>query len=109
MEKVKSKRRSDIAKLVSHCREVWRQSEPYQKVKKLAKDPNRTGWFVCANCTQSREKIQVDHFEPIGKQPDSLVEFGPWLEKLFHSPQWGICADCHKEKSTRERKEGKYK
>lgn len=109
MIKVKSKRRNDFAKLVSHSRIVWRQSELYQKVKKLAKDPAKSGWFLCAKCQQSREKIQVDHFEPIGKQPDSFVEFGPWLEKLFTSPTWCLCADCHKLKSKEERRKGAYK
>lgn len=106
---MKAKRRSDIAKLVSHCRIVWRQSELYQKVKKLAKDPERSGWFICAKCHTSREVVQVDHFDPIGKQPDTLVEFGPWLEKLFTSPQWALCKDCHKAKSKEERQKGAYK
>ncbi len=103
------KRRSDIAKLVSHSRIVWRQSAIYQLVKKMAKDPNRSGWFICTNCQQSREVIQVDHSTPIGKQPDTLIEFGPWLERLFNSPQWAICKDCHKTKSKEERKKGAYK
>ena len=99
-----AKRRSDISKLVTDARNRWRQSEQYQKVKKLAKDPNRSGWFVCAKCEQSREVIQVDHFLPIGKQPTTLLEFGPWLEKLFHNPQWALCKDCHREKTKEERK-----
>ncbi len=81
----------------------------YQKVKKLAKAPDRSGWFVCAQCNEKREVIQVDHFTPIGKQPDTLLEFGPWLEKLFNSPQWALCKDCHKAKCKEERARGAYK
>lgn len=105
------KRRSDIAKLVSAARNVWRQSENYQIVKKRCKDPNNTGWFICEKCKEKREVIKIDHVEPVGKQPDSLLEFGKWLGRLFCdlSNLNGLCSDCHKSKSKQERKDGKYK
>lgn len=107
-----AKRRSDIRKFINASRNIWRQSESYQKVKKLAKDPNRRGWFICGNCHQSREVIRIDHFEPIGKEPDSLDDtklLAEWIYRLMNNSQWGLCQDCHKAKSKEERAKGAYK
>ena len=105
------KRRSDIAKLVSKAREVWRQSENYQFIKRDSKSDIKKGWFICGLCGSTREVIKIDHVNPIGKQPRSMVDFGAWLEKLFCSVSnlSAICADCHRKKTKEERKEGKYK
>lgn len=105
------KRRSDIAKLVSKSREVWRQSENYQQVKRDAKSTEKKGWFVCGLCGGVREVIKVDHVRAIGRQPRTMEEFGPWLEKLF-CPVTNLMAvdsDCHKKKSKEERAKGAYK
>lgn len=106
MEKVRKKRRSDIAKLVSKSREVWRQSENYQHIKKVQKIPHKPGWFDCAYCGGSVEVIKVDHVVPIGKQPDNFNEFGEWLTKLFCSTEnlQGLCNACHKQKTKEENK-----
>lgn len=108
---MKQKRRSDIAKLVSHSREVWRQSVPYQTVKKRCRIEGKTGWFKCELNGEEVEVIKIDHVVPIGKQPDSLEEFGTWLPKLFCSETnlQGLCNACHKIKSKEERKRGAYK
>lgn len=98
------KRRSDIQKLVTRAREIWRQSEYYQEVKRLHRDPARKGFYICAYCKGSREVIRIDHIDGIGKQPDSLLEFGAWLEKLFFNAQQGLCQDCHSEKTKEENK-----
>lgn len=102
-ERSVKKRRSDISKLVSHCRLVWRQSVAYQQAKKECKHPTKPGWFICPECKQEREVIQVDHIEAIGKQPDNFLEFGVWINRLFNLPQKGLCKDCHKEKTKRDR------
>lgn len=102
-------RRSDIAKLVSKAREVWRQSQNYQAAKKACREINRPdykGWFRCAMCQAFREVIKVDHIDPIGKQPETMGQFGEWLERLFCpiTNLQGLCNDCHREKT---REEGK--
>lgn len=99
------KRRSDIQKMVTRAREIWRGSVKYYEAKKACKDPERTGWYICSlpECGESREVIQIDHIEAIGKQPDTWEEFGPWLERLFNLPQRGICKDCHKLKGKEDR------
>lgn len=103
-------KRSDISKLVSAARKVWRESETYKEVKKAAKDPNKTGWFICKNpsCKNSSvEVIRIDHICPIGAQPSSLRGMGEWLERL-NCPKDNLqplCTMCHKEKTALERKE----
>jgi 5-methylcytosine-specific restriction endonuclease McrA len=99
------KRRSDIAKLVSHCRIVWRQSVYYQQAKKLTKIDGKSGWFKCQRCERETEKIQIDHVVAIGRQPQDLEEFGKWLIKLFCGADnlSGICTDCHKKKTKEDR------
>lgn len=104
-------RRSDISKLVSAARNVWRQSENYQFIKKHSKVEGKSGWFQCFKCNREVEVIKVDHIQPIGKQPDNLTEFGVWLKKLFCDVfnLQPLCNQCHKEKSREERKKGAYK
>jgi 5-methylcytosine-specific restriction endonuclease McrA len=105
------KRRSDIAKLVSASRDIWRQSENYQYAKKMSKSAFKKGWFNCSKCLSDREVIKIDHIEPIGKQPIIFEEFGDWLAKLFCGVRnlKGLCKDCHDAKTKQERKDGKYK
>lgn len=100
-------KRSDISKLVSAARKIWRESENYKEAKKAAKDPQKTGWFICRSCSRSAEVIRVDHIEPIGQQPQTLSDFGGWLERLFCSLSnlQPLCTDCHKKKTALERKE----
>lgn len=98
------KRRSDIQKLVTAAREIWRMSETHQQVKKDSRDPKRSGWFICGDCESSREVIKVDHKIPIGIQPIKMSDFGTWLQYLFCGigNLKPICADCHKEKTKEE-------
>ena len=107
---MQKKRRSDIAKLVSKSREVWRQSTSYQTTKKNCRVLGKSGWFKCQICSNEVEVIRIDHIKPIGKQPDKLEEFGEWLPKLFceESNLQGLCNACHKQKSKEERKRGAY-
>ena len=101
-----TKRRSDIAKLISDARNRWRQSQPYQEAKKKCKIVELTGWFRCANCANSVEVIRIDHIEPIGKQPFNYDGFGTWLNKLFCAVTnlQGLCNSCHRIKTKEERK-----
>lgn len=100
------KRRSDIAKLVSHSREVWRQSLNYQEAKRRCRIAGKPGWFDCQLCDNEVEVIRIDHIQPIGKQPVEIIQFGGWLDKLFcdASNLQGLCNACHKQKTKEERK-----
>lgn len=105
------KRRSDIRKLISKAREVWRQSENYQAVKKKCRDRMRSGWFFCECCLEPTEAIKVDHIVPIGKEPQTLEDFGWWLPKLFCpvTNLQGLRNDCHKLKTKEDKKKMKEK
>jgi len=100
------KRRSDIAKLVSKSREIWRQSQNYQSVKKVCKIVGKSGWFKCQTCHSEVEVIKIDHIKPIGEQPVVMHNFGEWLEKLFCEPLnlQGLCTRCHSIKTKEENK-----
>ena len=95
------KRRSDIAKLVTMARDIWRFSENYQQVKRTSRNPDKPGWFVCRKCAKDVEVIRIDHLKALGEQPNSFKEFGDWLNKLFCpiTNLQPICNFCHREKT----------
>lgn len=99
-------KRSDISKLVSSARKVWRETETYKEVKKAAKIPGKTGWFLCRLCKREAEVIRIDHISPVGKQPLSLREFGAYYERLFCGKEnlQPLCSLCHKAKTKEEGK-----
>jgi len=103
---MRKKRRSDISKLVTASRDIWRMSTVYQGVKRKSKDPVRKGFYICELCKEPHEVIKIDHIVPIGKQPDYLSEFGGWLSKLFCGDKnlQAICQFCHADKSKEDRK-----
>ena len=114
-ESVIKKRRSDIRKLISAARDISRQSLVSTEVKRRCRITDKNdvhfGWYVCVKCQEHHEIIKDDHIVPIGKEPETFLEFGPWLEKLFCliSNRQGLCARCHKEKSKRENAERRKK
>jgi hypothetical protein len=97
------KRRSDIAKMVTAARDVWRQSVVYAEVKRACKV--RPNWFKCQRCNGEVQVIRIDHYNPIGSQPDFWTEFGPWLRLLFcdKSNLQGLCLDCYALKNKEDR------
>lgn len=106
-----TKRRSDIRKLICASRQISRQSVAHCEVKKSQKVKDKTGWWYCKLCGRETEVLRIDHIVPIGKEPDELGEFGPWLIKLLCGTDnlQGLCSGCHKIKSNEERKRGAYK
>lgn len=104
-----SKRRSDISKLVTASRDIWRQSVIYHEKKKELKHKEKRFTFICERCKKDVEVIRIDHIDPIGKQPDKLVEFGVWFEKLFCEKEslQGLCNSCHYEKTKEENQKRK--
>lgn len=100
----RGKRRSDIAKMVTAARDIWRQSVVYAEVKREGKV--RPNWFGCDVCKGEFQVIRIDHIEPIGKQPDRWEEFGPWLA-LLNCPKSNLqrlCLDDYRIKNNEDRK-----
>jgi hypothetical protein len=55
---------------------------------------------------QKRMPVQVDHIVPVGVEPQTLAECGPWLERLINAPLSNLqvlCLLCHKAKTKAER------
>ena len=98
------KRRSDVAKLVSASRNVWRFSQNYHAARKQAQV--KSGWYKCVHCKRSTEKPKVDHIDALGRQPISMFEFGTWLEHLFCPSELLqiLCTECHNKKTKQDRK-----
>ncbi len=117
--KAKAKRTS-LSYMIAAARKVWRWTPERRAVIERCKF---FGTYKCEKCHASFDAlvkrvnkqtkkiklvtpIQVDHKVPIGKQPTTWAEFGPWCEKLFCpiSNLWGICLACHGEKTHSETK-----
>lgn len=91
--------------ILSGLGKAWMYWPPRAEVRRRCKDPNRTGWFICEICHQSREKIDIDHLEPCVSPIVGMVSWGEYIERrfVFSADQLqGICKDCHKAKTKRE-------
>lgn len=92
--------------LVAAARRIWSWSPAVQEFRKTPQI-----CVVCNRKPKGKEKFQKDHINPVGKAPRDWQGWDEYYRKLFVSVkelQW-LCRDHHKEKSNRERKEGKYK
>lgn len=96
--------RPEMVRLISAARKVWRYSQTRRDV--LKKAEFESGWYICTKCKRETEKPHVDHIVPLGKQPQTFLQFGIWLVKLFCGSNnlQVLCTKCHKEKTKRERK-----
>lgn len=116
MKKKATKKTTPLGYLIAAARKIWRWSEERKAV--IARCRFFDKW-KCEKCkevvdiiTKRTKKgkvkqvmpIQVDHKIPIGPQPKTWLEVGPWLEKLFCdiSNLWGICISCHSKKTKGE-------
>lgn len=96
--------------LVAAARRIWGWSPA---VAALRKTPQ-----ICALCgtvgkkTDKRNKrFHKDHINPVGKAPRDWNGWDEYYKRMFvgiDQLQW-LCQPCHKEKTKKERKEGKYK
>lgn len=110
---MKKAKRTSLSYMVAAARKVWRWTEERKQVIERCKFFDK---FKCEKCgaqvdfIEKKGKltmpIQVDHKVPVGAQPRTWAEFGPWLERLFCplSNLWGICLKCHRTKTNGENK-----
>ena len=94
--------------LIGAARKVWRWSPARRGVKDRCKAGKK---FKCETCNKIVAKIQIDHIVPIGKAPRDWQGWDDYYRKLFCSIDnlQGLCSDCHKKKSKKERQGGAYK
>lgn len=94
-------------KLVQLIRQCWAYYDLNRKlakkesaVKQVNPETNRLKtYYRCVNCRDVFEKVQVDHIEPVGKEPETFLDFGNWINKLFCEKDnlRILCKTCHSE------------
>lgn len=94
--------------LIGAARKIFGWSPAKRGIKDRCKVGKK---FQCELCKKIVPKIQVDHISPIGKAPRDWNGWDEWYKKLFCGIDnlQGLCVECHKAKSKRERAEGAYK
>ncbi len=82
---------------------VWMWWPARNEVKKRCKVPGKTGWFKCEFCGQEREKIDVDHIQPV-VPVSGFTTWDAYIASRFVTADklQGICKDCHQRKTKTE-------
>jgi len=86
---------------------VWHgRNEAKRRCKIQDKNNAHNGWFVCEKCGSHREKIEIDHIEPIVKPEEGFVDWNTYIASKFVEADklQSLCHECHKEKSSQENK-----
>lgn len=98
------KERSLKSKLISALGRVWMTWGPRNEVKRRCKVEGKTGWFRCEICKQEREKLEVDHREPVVPIADGFTDWNQYIASKFVQADklQGLCRDCHVEKTKKE-------
>ena len=105
MSKKEKKQRTLRQIILAALGKAWLFWPPRLAVKKRCKDPNKSGWWICEKCHQSREKLDVDHKIPCIRPADGFTTWDKYISAIFvETPEQlqGLCVDCHKEKSKQE-------
>jgi 5-methylcytosine-specific restriction endonuclease McrA len=93
--------------LLNAIGKAWMYWPPRLAVKKRCKDPNKSGWWICELCHQSREKIEVDHIVPCVNPRTGFTTWDEYINSRFVedvSNLQGLCRDCHRNKTNKENK-----
>jgi hypothetical protein len=95
--------------VVAAARKIWGWSPAVQALRKTPR--------ICAACGAKEkakptrvEKFHKDHIDPVGKAPRTWDGWDAYYKRMFvpvERLQW-LCQPCHKKKTAKERKEGKY-
>lgn len=94
--------------ILSGLGKAWIFWPPRLAAKRRAKDPNRTGWYICEKCKQSRERIDVDHIIPCIRPADGFTTWDAYINARFvETPEQlqCLCKECHSAKSKLENAE----
>lgn len=92
--------------LFSALGRAWCFWPPRNEVKKRCKVEGKTGWFKCEICLQERERIDVDHIQPV-VPVSGFTTWDHYIASRFVTADklQGICKDCHKKKTKEENTE----
>lgn len=100
--------------LMSGLGKSWMMWAPRNEVKRRCKHPTKAGWFTCEICKAAREKLDIDHINPVVPVEEGFTTWDQYIASKFVQADklQGICKDCHKEKTKKEnaaRREAKRK
>lgn len=93
--------------ILANLGKAWMWWPPRGIAKRRCKDPNRPGWFICENCGESHEKIEIDHIEPCVSPVVGLVTWDEYITRRFvfdATKLQALCHKCHLEKTRKENK-----
>ncbi len=93
--------------LLSAIGRVWMFWKPRLEVKQRCKIEGKTGWWKCELCKKERERLQVDHIDPVVLPEVGFTTWDTYIASKFVTADklQGICWDCHQKKSKEENKQ----
>jgi len=101
------KKRSLRSIILSGLGKSWIYWPPRLEAKKRAKHPTKKGWYVCENCKEERERIEIDHKIPCIRPAEGFTTWDEYIKRRFVETSEelsAICHECHQEKSKKENK-----
>ncbi len=92
--------------LLSAIGRVWMFWPGRLETKRRCKVPEKTGWYKCEECHEEREKIEIDHIEPVVLPEVGFTTWDDYIASKFVTSDKlrGLCRECHKQKSKQENK-----
>lgn len=91
---------------------AWMYWPPRLEAKKRAKHPTKKGWYICEECKEAREKIEIDHKVPCIRPADGFTTWDEYIRLRFVETAQelqALCHECHLSKSKTENLERKAK
>lgn len=101
------KQRSLKQILMSGLGRSWMSWPPRNEVKRRCKHPTKPGWYICEICKAEREKIDIDHINPVVPVQEGFTGWDAYIASKFVPAEslQGICRECHREKTQKENRE----
>lgn len=92
--------------LLSAIGKVWMYWHGRLEAKKRCKIESKPGWFKCEECYAEREKIEIDHINPVILPEVGFVTWDDYIASKFVEADKlrGLCRECHKQKTQKENK-----
>ncbi len=91
--------------ILSGLGKAWMYWPPRLEAKKRAKHPTKKGWYICEECKQEREKIEIDHKIPCVRPADGFTTWDSYITSRFVETAEqlsALCHECHLAKSKKE-------
>ena len=94
------------AYIFAAARKIWRWSAERRAVKARCLLDGAAGVWVCEQCWETTEKIEIDHVEPVIDPAVGFQGFDVYYARLFvgADKMQGLCHECHQNKTKEERK-----